>query len=386
MRSGGRFSGSWSKSFRGSNEVNERKRGPDFFLFMAVLFLLTLGIVMVFSSSYVYAQTVFGDGAHFLRNQLLWTLLGIAGMVTVMKIDYQVFKRWAPQLMGLAVLLLILVIIPGIGISIKGSRRWLGFGPLTFQPSEIAKLAVVVFLARTLSAQPQRIKQFFKGFLPPLLAVGIVCGLILAQPDLGTAVTIAACAYLMLLAAGAKESHLVVLALLGIALVVLAAIVEPYRMERLTAFLNPWADPLDTGFQTIQSLYAVGSGGLLGVGLGEGRQKFLYLPEQHTDFIFAVLCEELGFIGASFVLLLFFVFMWRGLKIALKAPDNFGALLAVGITGMVIIQAIINIGVVTGCLPVTGITLPFISYGGSSLTLNLLGIGILLNVSTHVRE
>ncbi|MGB9792172.1 MAG: FtsW/RodA/SpoVE family cell cycle protein, partial [Thermacetogeniaceae bacterium] len=187
-------------------------------------------------------------------------------------------------------------------------------------------------------------------------------------------------------AAGAKKSHLVALALLGVALVLLAAIVEPYRMERLTAFLNPWADPLDTGFQTIQSLYAVGSGGLLGVGLGEGRQKFLYLPEQHTDFIFAVLCEELGFIGASFVLLLFFVFMWRGLKIALKAPDNFGALLAVGITGMVIIQAIINIGVVTGCLPVTGITLPFISYGGSSLTLNLLGIGILLNVSSYVRE
>ncbi|MGB9791745.1 MAG: FtsW/RodA/SpoVE family cell cycle protein, partial [Thermacetogeniaceae bacterium] len=198
--------------------MNERRKSPDFFLFMAVLLLLTLGIIMVFSSSYVYAQTVYGDGAHFLRNQVIWALLGIAGMLTVMKIDYQVFRKWAPHIIGLAVLLLILVIIPGVGISIKGSRRWLGFGPLTFQPSEIAKLAVVVFLARALSAHPQRVKHFFKGFLPPLLVIGIVCGLILAQPDLGTAVTIAACGYLMLLAAGAKKSHLVALALLGVAM------------------------------------------------------------------------------------------------------------------------------------------------------------------------
>lgn len=353
---------------------------------MVVLLLLTLGIIMVFSSSYVYAQTLYGDGAHFLKNQLVWALIGIAGMVTVMQIDYKVFKRWAVPFFGLAVFLLILVLIPGVGINIKGSTRWLGVGPLSFQPSEVAKLGMVIFLARFLAGQPQRIKDLFRGFFPPLLVVGLVCGLILAQPDLGTAVTIAGTAYLMMLAAGSRKSHLAALALAGVGLVVLAAVVEPYRMERLTAFLNPWADPLDSGFQTIQSLYAVGSGGLLGMGLGQGRQKFLYLPEQHTDFIFAVLCEELGFIGAIFVLLLFFAFMWRGLKIALKAPDNFGALLAVGITGMVIIQAIINIGVVTGCLPVTGITLPFISYGGSSLTLNLLGIGVLLNISQYAVE
>ncbi|HHW41547.1 MAG TPA: stage V sporulation protein E [Syntrophomonadaceae bacterium] len=366
--------------------MKQRKQAPDFILFLVVLFLLTLGIIMVFSSSYVYAQIHYGDGAHFLKNQLAWALLGIAGMVTVMKIDYSNFKRWAIPIFGASVFLLLLVLIPGVGITIKGSTRWLGVGPLTFQPSEVAKLAMVIFLAKFLSGHHNRIKQFFRGFVPPLLVVGIVCGLILAQPDLGTAVTIAGTAYFMILAAGARKTHLITLALVGVGLVILAAVVEPYRMERLTAFLNPWADPLDTGFQTIQSLYAVGSGGLLGMGLGQGRQKFLYLPEQHTDFIFAVLCEELGFIGAFFVLLLFFAFMWRGLRIALKAPDNFGALLAVGITGMVVVQAVINMGVVTGSLPVTGITLPFISYGGSSLTLNLLGIGILLNISHYGTE
>ncbi len=366
--------------------MKQRKQAPDFILFLVVLFLLTLGIIMVFSSSYVYAQTRYGDGAHFLKNQLVWALLGVAVMVTVMKIDYNNFKRWAIPIFGAAIFLLVLVLIPGVGITIKGSTRWLGVGSLTFQPSEVAKLSMVIFMAKFLSGQKNRIKQFFRGFVPPLLVVGLVCGLILAQPDLGTAVTIAGTAYFMILAAGARKTHLITLALVGVGMILLAAIVEPYRMERLTAFLNPWADPLDTGFQTIQSLYAVGSGGLLGMGLGQGRQKFLYLPEQHTDFIFAVLCEELGFIGAFFVLLLFFAFMWRGLKIALKAPDNFGALLAVGITGMVIIQAVINMGVVTGSLPVTGITLPFISYGGSSLTLNLLGIGILLNISHYAAE
>jgi len=366
--------------------VKQRKQAPDFILFLIVLLLLTLGIIMVFSASYVYAQTTFADGAHFLKHQLVWALLGIVGMVTVMKIDYTNFKRWAIPIFGVAVFLLIVVLIPGVGITIKGSTRWLGVGSLTFQPSEVAKLAMVIFMAKFLSGQQNRIKQLIRGFVPPLLIVGLVCGLILAQPDLGTAIAIAGTAYFMILAAGARTTHLIALALAGMGLVILFAVVEPYRMERLTAFLNPWADPLDTGFQTIQSLYAVGSGGLLGMGLGQGRQKFLYLPEQHTDFIFAVLCEELGFIGAFFVLMLFFAFMWRGLKIALKAPDNFSALLAVGITAMVIFQAIINMGVVTGSLPVTGITLPFISYGGSSLTLNLLGIGILLNISHYAAE
>jgi cell division protein FtsW len=307
-------------------------------------------------------------------------------MVTVMKIDYRRFQKWATPFFALAVILLALVLIPGVGISIKGSSRWLGAGSLVFQPSEIAKLALVMFLAKNLATYPNQIKIFFRGFLPQLMVVGVICALILAQPDLGTAVAIAGTSYLLFFAAGARKTHLAGLALFGLVLVGVAIYVAPYRVERFTAFLNPWADPLDSGFQTIQSLYAVGSGRLFGMGLGQGRQKFLYLPEQHTDFIYAVLSEELGFIGAFFVLLLFFTFMWRGLKIALKAPDSFGALFDTGITIMVVLQALINIGVVTGILPVTGITLPLISCGGSSLTLNLLGIGILLNISQYAGE
>jgi len=370
---------------KGENSVKP-KQMPDFMLFVVTLLLLAIGIIMVFSASYVVAKTRYADGFYFLKRQLLWALIGVVGMTTVMKIKYTKFKKWATPLFGLAVFLLILVLIPGVGISVKGSTRWLGIGNLSFQPSEVAKLALVIFLAKNLSDQGEQIRNFFRGFLPQLLLVGVVCGLILVQPDLGTAVTIAGTSYLIFLVAGSRSSHLVGLALLGIALVGLAIYVAPYRMERFTAFLDPWADPLGSGFQTIQSLYAVGSGRLFGMGLGQGKQKFLYLPEQHTDFIYAVLSEELGFLGSSFVLILFFIFIWRGLKIAAKAPDVFGALLAVGITVMIALQALINIGVVTGCLPVTGITLPLVSFGGSSLTLTLLGIGILLNISCYARE
>jgi cell division protein FtsW len=243
-----------------------------------------------------------------------------------------------------------------------------------------------LFLARYLSQHQDSIKQFVKGFAVPLLFVVFICGFMLLQPDLGTAVTVALTSYLMLLAAGARKTHLVGLALLGVVVLGVAIAVAPYRLTRFTAFLNPWADPLGSGFQTIQSLYAVGSGKLFGLGLGMGRQKFLYLPEVQTDFIFAVIGEELGFIGSAFVLLLFFVFMWRGLKIALKVPDTFASLTAVGITMDVVLQAFIHIGVVTGSMPVKGITLPFISYGGSSLTLTLLMIGILLNISHYAEE
>ncbi len=367
--------------------MKKQRRAPDFILFLVILLLLTVGIVMVYSSSYVYAQVNYADGAHYFKRQLVWALLGIAGMIVVMKIDYKIYKKWANLFFGLAVLLLLLLFVPGVGITIKDATRWIGIGELlTIQPSEIAKLAMVIFLAKYLSERHNQVKKLVQGIFIPMVFLGIVCLLILKQPDLGTTVTIAGTAFLMLLAAGAQFSHLSCLALLGGGLVGLAICMEPYRMRRLMAFRNPWADPLKTGFQTIQSLLAVGSGGIFGVGLGQGRQKFLYLPEQHTDFIFAVLAEELGFIGATFVLLLFLVFLWRGLKIALKAPDLFGALLATGLTMMVVLQAVINIGVVTGSMPVTGITLPFISYGGSSLTLNLLGIGILLNISHYVEE
>jgi cell division protein FtsW len=361
-------------------------RAPDFILFVIVLLLLTVGIVMVYSSSYVYAQIAYADGAHFLKNQLIWAFVGIAGMLVVMNIDYKIYRKWAYPIFGIAVFLLLLLLVPGVGITIKDATRWIGVAGQRFQPSEIAKLALVIFLAKYLAERQNQIKQFVRGLAIPLMVVGVVCGLILMQPDLGTAATIAGTAFLMLLAAGARIGHLGFLGLLGGGLAALAIMIEPYRMKRIMAFRDPWSDPLGKGFQTIQALLAVGSGRIFGAGLGQGRQKFLYLPEQHTDFIFAVLAEELGFIGTTFVLLLFVAFMWRGLKIAIKAPDSFGALLGAGITVMVILQAVINLGVVTGSLPVTGITLPFISYGGSSLTLNLLGIGILLNISRYVEE
>ena len=366
--------------------MKKARQAPDFILFIIVLLLLTFGIVMVYSASYVSAQVTYADGAHFFKRQLVWALLGILAMIVVMKIDYRLYYKWGYYLFGLAVLLLILLFVPGVGITIKDATRWIGFGSLTFQPSEIAKLGMVIFLAKYLVDNQNQIKYFFKGFVPPLLVVGFICQLIIKQPDLGTAVTIAATAFVLLLVGGARFTHLGFLAVLGSGLVVMAIKMASYRMKRITAFLDPWSDPLGDGFQTIQSLLAVGSGRIFGTGLGHGRQKFLYLPEQQTDFIFAVLAEEMGFLGASFVVLLFLAFAWRGLRIAIKAPDFFGALLATGITAMVVVQAAINIGVVTGSLPVTGITLPFISYGGSSLTLNLLGIGILLNISRYVRD
>lgn len=361
------------------------KHPPDFVLFLDILVLLTIGIIMVFSSSFVMAQTNHGDGFYYLKRQLLWALLGIFGMIALMRIDYRLYKKWAKPFFLVAILLLIIVLIPGVGIKLSGARRWLGLvDPFRFQPSEVAKLALVLFLARYLSQDGS--KQFTKGFAVPLLYIGLVCGLMLLQPDLGTAVTIALTSCLMLMASGARKTYLAGLAVLGTALLGVAIAVAPYRLARLTAFLDPWADPLGDGFQIIQSLYAMGSGRLFGMGLGMGRQKFLYLPEVHTDFIYAVIGEELGFIGAVFVLLLFFVFMWRGLKIALKAPDTFATLTAVGITINVVLQALIHIGVATGSLPVKGITLPFISYGGSSLTLTLLMIGILLNISHYAEE
>jgi cell division protein FtsW len=242
---------------------------------------------------------------------------------------------------------------------------------------------MVIFLAASLSQNRQRLQYLVHGLGPYLALMGLICLLILAQPDLGTAIAVAGTTYLMLAAAGADRRYLALLALLGVAAVALAIAIAPYRMARFTAFLDPWADPQGNGFQTIQSLLAIGSGGLFGTGLGQGRQKLYYVPENHTDFIFAILSEELGFIGAGLVVLLFLILIWRGFNTAFKAPDAFGSLLAAGLTIMLALQALINMGVVTGMLPVTGITLPLVSYGGSSLIFSLLGIGILLNISRY---
>jgi len=339
---------------------------------------------MVYSSSAVSAYVNFNDSYYFLKRQIIWVTLGIIAMLFTLNLDYHVWRKLAAPILIVTLILLILVLIPGLGKVVNGARRWLGFGSLYLQPSEIAKLSMVLFSSASLARHQEKITSFVKGLVPQLLILLLVFGLILKEPDLGTALAIGGTVFVLLFTAGAKLSHLTSLGLVGVVGIIAAIILEPYRLKRLLAFSNPWADPLDTGYHIIQSLYALGSGGLFGVGLGRSREKFLYLPEPHTDFIFAILGEELGFIGTITVILLFFLFAWRGFKVAISAPDIYGSILAAGLTTMIIMQALMNIAVVTASMPVTGIPLPFISFGGSALIFTLAGVGILLNISRYV--
>ena len=358
-----------------------RKQGPpDFVLFVTTLMLIAIGLIMVFSSSSVTASVRYQDPYYFFKRQVLWVAIALPVMWVVSKVNYSRLKDLALPALIVAVVCLILVLFTP---EVKGSTRWLGIGILRFSPSEMAKVCLVLFLASSLSRNTERLGSLTKGILPYVLFIGVVCLLVMMQPDLGTTFIIGVTALTMLAIAGARAMHMSLLGITGTFLVALAIVCERYRLQRLLAFLNPWKDPGGSGFQTIQSLYALGSGGLFGVGLGRSRQKFFYLPEQHTDFIFAILGEELGFLGTGLVLLLFLLLAWRGFRIALNAPDNFGALLAAGITTMIVLQAAVNIGVVSGVLPVTGIPLPFISYGGSSLLFILTGVGLLLNISRY---
>ncbi len=349
------------------------------------MLLLAIGLIMVYSASAVWADHKFSDSFFFVKRQFLFAALGIVAMFVIMNVDYWVLKKWAKPLVIVCFVLLILVIIPGVGMERNGSRSWLGVGAFSIQPSEFMKLAMIAFLAKFLSERQRYITTIKKGLLPSLSLVFLAFGMIMLQPDLGTGTVMVGTCMIMIFIAGARIAHFVALGLCGIAGFVGLILSAPYRIARITSFLDPWQDPQNTGFQIIQSLYAIGPGGLFGLGLGESRQKFFYLPEPQTDFIFAILAEELGFIGGSLILLLFALLLWRGIRIALGAPDLFGSFLAVGIISMIAIQVMINIGVVTGLMPVTGITLPFLSYGGSSLTLMLMAVGILLNISRYSR-
>lgn len=340
---------------------------------------------MVYSASAIWAAYKFDDAFFFAKRQMLFAALGIIAMFFFMNFDYWTWRSWAKFLLIVCFILLIAVLIPGIGMVRNGSRSWIGVGAFSIQPSEFMKFAMIAFLAKFLSENQKNITTIRKGLFPSLGLVFLAFAIIMLQPDLGTATVMVGACTVMIFVAGAKIRHFIGLGLIGVfgfAVLVLSA---PYRIKRITSFLDPWEDPLGSGFQIIQSLYAIGPGGLFGLGLGQSRQKFFYLPEPQTDFIFAIVAEELGFIGGSLVLLLFALLLWRGIIIALGAPDLYGSLLAVGIIAMVAIQVIINIGVVTGLMPVTGITLPFLSYGGSSLTLMLMAIGVLLNISQHAK-
>lgn len=361
-----------------------RPKSPDFIIFFTIMALLALGVVMVYSSSAVSAYVNFHDSYYFLKRQIIWASLGIVAMLFTMNIDYHIWRKLAKPVMAITLVLLVLVLVPGLGRVVNGARRWLGFGSIYLQPSEIAKLSMVLFSAGSLAARQDKIGSFIKGVVPHLAGLLVVFGLILKEPDLGTALAIGGTVFVMLFVAGAKLKHLGSLGAIGVVGVIIAIIAEPYRLKRLVAFSDPWSDPLDTGYHIIQSLYAIGSGGLFGVGLGRSREKFLYLPEPHTDFIFAILGEELGFIGTVTVLILFFLFAWRGFKVAISAPDIYGSIMAAGLTTMIILQALMNIAVVTASMPVTGIPLPFLSFGGSALIFTLAGVGILLNISRYV--
>jgi cell division protein FtsW len=363
-----------------------KKSTPDFILIIVTLTLLAVGLIMVYSASAVWADYKFDDSFFFAKRQLLFAAVGVFAMFFIMNVEYWTWKNWAKVLIIICFVLLVLVLIPGIGVLRNGSRSWIGVGAFSIQPSEFMKLAMIAFLAKYLSENQKYITSFRKGVLPSLLLVFTAFGMIMLQPDLGTGTVMVGTCVVMIFISGARVMHFAWMGLAGLAGFAALVVSAPYRIKRITSFLDPWEDPLNSGFQIIQSLYAIGPGGLFGLGLGESRQKFFYLPEPQNDFIFAILAEELGFIGGTFVLLLFALILWRGIRIALGAPDLFGSFLAVGIVSMIAIQVMINVGVVTGLMPVTGITLPFLSYGGSSLTLMLMAVGVLLNISRYSRN
>lgn len=373
--------GKWPVLQAQVHSVERTSDSLDRTIVLVTLLLLSLGIMMVHSASSVVSAAKFHDPFFYAKRQLLWALLGIAAMFWLSDFDYHRLRSLAPKIAVLSFVFLGAVLIPGIGAVRGGSRAWLGIGSFGIQPSEFAKLALILFLAHLLTDYGDRMSSFRRGLLPPLLIALMAVGLIMLEPDLGQSVVIMGTAILMLFVAGARMRHLGMLGGAGLAAFAGLVAAAPYRLDRVTAFLDPWKYPLKEGYQIIQSLYAIGSGGLLGLGLGNSHQKFLYLPEPQTDFIFSILGEELGFLGALTVLFLFGILVWRGFRIALYATDIFGTLLATGITSMVAVQVLINIGVVTGSIPATGITLPLLSYGGSSLTLMLTAIGILLNIS-----
>ena len=334
---------------------------------------------MVFSASSIMAVK-HGDGFYYLKRHLFFLVLGFGALIYARHVDLNYLKDKAYALVGISLLLLLAVFIPGVGRKVLGASRWIDLGILSFQPSEFIKITMVIALAKWLSDNKTKLCDVWRGFFPPVAFLGFVLLLIMCQPDLGTAITIGATVFVMLFVAGVQLWPLIGLGLLATIGVVVISFVTPYRLRRLTSYLDPWNDPQGAGFQIIQSLLAVGSGGLMGLGLGASRQKYFYLPQQFTDFIFAIMCEELGFFGGLMVVTLFCYFAYTGFRIALSTNDNFRTLLATGLVIWLSLQALINIMVVVGLIPTTGIPLPFISYGGTSTFVNLLAVGLILNV------
>ena len=362
-----------------------KRHGPDWVLLTIVIMLLIIGLIAVYSASYALGYNAHGDSDFFIKRQVMWAGVGCAGMFAASLIDYRWLRRVSPLLMLLALAGLGAALVPGIGVSGAegGPTRWIEIGPLSGQPSELAKLAVIVYLAAWLAAKGPTVRNFALGVVPFVAMVGLVTALVLLEPDLGTALLIAAITGTLFFVSGARLTHLLALAVTAVGFTAAFVVVGGYGMTRILSFTSAESDPEGYGFQTLQMLVALGSGGWAGLGLGVSRQKFGFVPAAHTDGILSIIGEELGFIGVTVVLLLFALLLWRGLRIMQRAADPFGSLLVAGILMWIALQVLINVGGVTRSIPLTGITLPFLSYGGSSLAVTLTAIGVLLSVSRY---
>jgi cell division protein FtsW len=361
-----------------------KKKPFDFILFMTVLILLSLGLIMVFSASAPMAEKETGNIYYYIKRQLIFAAIGMVSMLFAANYDYHKIGRktvWA--LFLVSIVLLILVLIPGIGSEANDSRRWVEIAGVRFQPSELAKLALILFYSFNLSRRKRPLNSFFGDLMPYLFVLGIICVLLLLETHLSATIIMIAISMIILFVAGAKIRHFAILFVPVVVMIIAVISFTDYMTPRINSWIDPWSDPRGIGYQTIQSLYAIASGGLFGRGLGQSMQKFLYVPEPHNDYIFPIIAEELGFIGVLVILLLFLIFIWRGIKIAVHAPDLYGCLIASGITALIAVQSLFNVAVVTNSVPPTGVSLPFFSAGGTALILFMTEAGILLNISRY---
>jgi cell division protein FtsW len=363
-----------------------RRTAPDAMLVGSVVTLVAIGLVMIFSASSADAVALHHDAAYFLKRQIAWLVVAVGAAYLAYRIDYRKLRKVAPFALVTTIVLLFVVLIPHVGKVAGGASRWFGIGPVQFEPSEFAKLALVLYLASALAHKGDKIRSLVSGLFPLCLVTGLLAMLVLKQPDMGTASLLAFTALTMFYVAGARLEHLVMVGLAITPPLVLLVRHDPNKWARITAFVNPWADAQDKGFQMVQSLMALGSGGWFGVGLGFSRQKFFWLPERHTDFIGAIIGEELGFAGIAVIVALFILFAYRAVRIALTVDDRFGFFLAIGCMAMIVVQAFVNLGVVASSWPITGVPLPFISFGGSSLVTSLVAVALVLNVGRSRRS
>ncbi len=367
----------------GMKNQNLTEKKPDFFLLLATLLLATIGTIMIYSASSILSMERFHDGQFFLKKQLFFLAIGLAGMALSTRLPYYKLRKLAWPGVIFSAFLLVLIMAPHMGIKAGGAVRWLNLGVFSFQVSEMVKIALIIFLASFFTENYTQVRNFKQGIVIPSCVTGLLIVLIIFQPDFGTSVILAIIVFIMIYLAGGRIVHLAALIAIFAPAALWLLLHKSYRLARLTTFLNPWQDPQRSGFQIIQSLLSFGTGGLFGVGIGDGMQKLFYLPEPHTDFIFSVIAEESGFLGVGFILLLYIIIIFRGFRISLKAPDIFGNLLAAGLTALIALEAFINIAGVMGIVPLKGLALPFLSYGGTSLIMSMILIGILLNISSY---